>query len=141
MDIDYFKHFNDTYGHDEGDKVLQRLGQVLNICVRNGSDIPCRYGGEEFAVILPQTVGHDAVALAERIRMDFETVKFQISSKRETIQKTISIGIAELTSADGAKVLIANADKAMYEAKKQGRNRVCKYLDCNIGISNLSRNT
>lgn len=141
MDIDYFKHLNDTYGHGEGDKVLQRLGQVLTICVRSGIDVPCRYGGEEFTVILPQTVGADAVALAERIRMDFETVKFQIYSKRETFQKTISIGIAELTSADGAKALIANADKAMYEAKKQGRNRVCKYPDCNIGISNLSKNT
>lgn len=128
VDIDYFKHLNDTYGHGAGDEVLQRLGQVLKICVRNGIDVPCRYGGEEFTVILPQTVGHDAVALAERIRMDFEAVKFQISSTRETIQKTISIGIAELTSADGANVLIANADKAMYEAKKQGRNRVCKYL-------------
>ena len=67
---------------------------------------------------MPQTVGTDAVALAERIRMDFEAVKFQIYSKRETFQKTISIGIAELT-ADAANALIANADKAMYEAKSR----------------------
>ena len=97
MDIDYFKHLNDTYGHSEGDKVLQTFGTGVKNVREKRIDVPCRYGGEEFTVILPQTVGTDAVALAERIRMDFEAVKFQIYSKRETFQKTISIGIAELT--------------------------------------------
>ena len=122
-----FKHFNDTYWHTEGDAVLQRLGRLIKEQVRNEIDIACRYGGEEFTIILPDTANSRATAIADRLIRDFKSIKFHIPSKNETIQKTISIGIADINVSNGAKALLDNADKAMYEAKKLGGNRVCEY--------------
>ena len=127
IDIDKFKHFNDTYGHTEGDVVLQRMGQLIKEQVRNEVDIACRYGGEEFTIILPETASSSATAIADRLIRDFKSIKFHIPSKNETVQKTISIGIADVNLSNGAKALLDNADKAMYEAKKLGGNRVCEY--------------
>jgi len=127
IDIDKFKHFNDTYGHTEGDAVLQRLGRLIKEQVRNEIDIACRYGGEEFTIILPDTANSRATAIADRLIRDFKSIKFHIPSKNVTIQKTISIGIADINVSNGAKALLDNADKAMYEAKKLGGNRVCEY--------------
>ena len=117
IDIDNFKHFNDTYGHTEGDAVLQRIGLLIKEQVRNEIDIACRYGGEEFTIILPETASSSATAIADRLIRDFKSIKFHIPSKNETIQKTISIGIADVNVSNNAKVLLDNADKAMYEAK------------------------
>ncbi len=127
IDIDKFKHFNDTYGHTEGDIVLQQLGQLIKNRIRNEIDTPCRYGGEEFTIILPDTANSSATAIADRLIRDFKSIKFHIPSKNETVQKTISIGIADVNLSNGAKALLDNADKAMYEAKKLGGNRVCEY--------------
>ena len=127
IDIDKFKHFNDTYGHTEGDAVLQRLGRLIKEQVRNEIDIACRYGGEEFTIILPDTANSRATAIADRLIRDFKSIKFHIPSKNVTIQKTISIGIADINVSNGAKALLDNADKAMYEAKKLGGNSVCEY--------------
>lgn len=127
IDIDKFKHFNDAYGHAAGDKVLQRLGNLIQEQIRKGIDIPCRYGGEEFAIILPETTNRSSVAIANRILNDFRNIKFLVPSKNKTVQKTISIGIAELGSYNNAKALFVNADEAMYKAKKRGGNRVCEY--------------
>ncbi|MBU6391698.1 MAG: diguanylate cyclase [Planctomycetes bacterium] len=125
IDIDKFKHFNDTYGHPEGDKVLQRLGQIIKERARNGVDVACRYGGEEFVVLLPEIAGRGAIAVATRMLRDFGNTKFFIQPNDETVQKTISIGIAELGLSTDVKALLANADSAMYEAKKSGGNTVC----------------
>ncbi len=125
IDIDKFKHFSDTYGHPEGDKVLQRLGQTIKERVRNGVDVACRYGGEEFVVLLPEIVGRGAIAIATRMLRDFGNIKLFIQPNDETVQKTISIGVAELGLSTDAKALLANADSAMYEAKKSGGNKVC----------------
>ncbi|HHT9106894.1 MAG TPA: diguanylate cyclase [Candidatus Wujingus californicus] len=127
IDIDKFKHFNDTYGHTEGDAVLHRIGLLIKEQVRNNIDIACRYGGEEFTIILPETASSSATAIANRLIRDFKSIKFHIPSKNETIQKTISIGIADVNVSNNAKVLLDNADKAVYEAKKLGGNRVCEY--------------
>ena len=127
IDIDKFKHFNDTYGHTEGDIVLQQLGQLIKNRIRNEIDTPCRYGGEEFTIILPDTANSSATAIADRLIRDFKSIKFHIHSKNETVQKTISIGIADIDLSNGAKALLDNADKAMYKAKKLGGNRVCEY--------------
>ena len=127
IDIDKFKHFNDTYGHTEGDIVLQQLGQLIKNRIRNEIDTACRYGGEEFTIILPDTANSSATAIADRLIRDFKSIKFHIHSKNETVQKTISIGIADSDLSNGAKALLDNADKAMYEAKKLGGNKVCEY--------------
>ncbi len=126
IDIDKFKHLNDTYGHDEGDKVLQRLGQLIIGNMRNGIDVACRYGGEEFTIILPETQSYAAFNIANRILNNFRSTKFHIPAKDEIVQKTISIGIAELGPSLDAMTLLVNADKAMYEEKKLGGNRVCE---------------
>ena len=126
IDIDKFKHLNDTYGHNEGDKVLQRLGQLIIGNMRNGIDVACRYGGEEFTIILPETQSYAAFNIANRILNNFRSTKFHIPAKDEIVQKTISIGIAELGPSLDAMTLLVNADKAMYEAKKLGGNRVCE---------------
>ena len=127
IDIDKFKHFNDTYGHTEGDAVLQCLGWLIKEQVRNEIDIACWYGGEEFTVILPETTRISAVTIANRILQNFSGVKFHIATKEELVQKTISIGVAELEYKGEAKALLVHADMAMYEAKKLGGNRVCDY--------------
>ena len=127
IDIDKFKHFNDTYGHPEGDKVLQRLGQIMKKRLRSEIDIAFRYGGEEFTVLLPEISGRAAIAVAARTLMDFRNTKFHVQPNGEAIQKTISIGVAEFGPSSNAMALIANADNAMYEAKKQGGNRVYRH--------------
>ncbi len=127
IDIDNFKHFNDAYGHDEGDKVLQRFGQLIIENMRNGIDTACRYGGEEFTIILPETQSYVAFNIANRILNNFRNIKFHIPTKDVIVQKTISIGVAELRLSLDAKTMLVHADKAMYEAKKLGGNRVCEY--------------
>ncbi|HHT9112814.1 MAG: diguanylate cyclase [Planctomycetes bacterium] len=127
IDIDKFKHFNDTYGHTEGDAVLQQLGLLIKEQVRNVIDIPCRYGGEEFTIILPETKSYAAFNIANRILNNFRNIKFHIPTKDVIVQKTISIGVAELVPSLDAKTTLVNADKAMYEAKKLGGNRVYEY--------------
>jgi diguanylate cyclase (GGDEF)-like protein len=120
FDIDHFKKFNDTYGHDQGDRVLQTVAVTLRGALRN-QDYPCRYGGEEFVAILPNTAKAGAYSLAERLRKDVEQTNVN------GLKVTISIGVAEFPDfdvADAAK-LIEAADAAMYTAKKSGRNRVC----------------
>ncbi|WP_196140350.1 diguanylate cyclase [Aliikangiella sp. G2MR2-5] len=127
MDIDHFKKFNDTYGHSEGDRVIKFVARSLKNNVRQPL-IPCRYGGEEFAVILPRTDKKSAAVLAERIRKVIE----ENSLKSKPI--TVSIGVAsihdELSSGEvlgSPKHLFTCADKALYQAKEQGRNRVVSW--------------
>lgn len=128
IDIDKFKHFNDIYGHVMGDKVLQRLGGLIQERIRKGIDVPCRYGGEEFTIILPETSNYTARIVANRILTGFRNIKLPIPQKDESVQKTISIGIAGIGqySNCGVKPLLIHADKAMYKAKKLGGNRICE---------------
>jgi two-component system cell cycle response regulator len=121
LDIDNFKHHNDTYGHVDGDQVLARLGQVIAGALRV-SDVPCRYGGEEFTIILPEVGGEQAIVVAERIRAGFAGVIFQ-PTPRETVQNTVSIGIAQYQAGEGGQSLLERADHNMYEAKQSGKNR------------------
>lgn len=129
IDIDKFKHFNDVYGHAMGDKVLQRLGDVINEQIRKGIDLPCRYGGEEFTIILPETLPWKAIIVANRILKSFRNVEFHITKNGEAVQKTISIGIAGIGQYSNlsARSLLVHADRAMYNAKKLGGNRVCEW--------------
>lgn len=126
IDLDFFKPVNDKYGHDAGDKILRQVASRISGSLR-GTDLLCRYGGEEFCVILPHTTGPNAVNAAEHIRTSVEKPPFELGN--DEIGITLSIGVATLP--DGAKCtagqLIKNADKALYEAKRSGRNRVCVY--------------
>lgn len=124
-DIDHFKNVNDTFGHQQGDCVLREVSRIIRKNVRN-TDIPCRYGGEEFAVILPETTQQDAKIVAERIRRDVAEFDFpSIIAGQPPVKCSISIGVAGFPlNADSKDQLIQKADAALYIAKDTGRNRV-----------------
>jgi diguanylate cyclase (GGDEF)-like protein len=117
LDVDFFKKFNDTYGHDQGDRVLKMVGQVINATVRQ-YDVPCRYGGEEFTVILPSTEAEGAMHFAERLRQNVESMAV------DGLKVTISLGVAcfPMIAAASPQALIEAADVAMYGSKEAGRN-------------------
>lgn len=119
IDIDKFKNVNDTYGHKAGDIVLQTVAGKCNSKVR-GSDFFCRYGGEEFALILPETDLSAAITVAESLRESIEGCSFQYGDK--TVQITISCGLAEFKGKDNLDTIFKRADKALYKAKNSGRN-------------------
>lgn len=125
VDFDHFKRVNDKYGHDGGDDVLREFSSRLRTQIR-GMDVMCRYGGEEFAVVLPDTDLASAAAVAERLREAIAAKPFVIARGKHEITMTISIGIAalRLMGGDSVEALFARTDAALYEAKKKGRNRV-----------------
>ncbi len=122
LDIDHFKKFNDTYGHQVGDMVLIHVARTLLECIRMNLDIPARYGGEEFALIMPETDAEGALILAERIRQSI-AASF-VEHAGEKLRVTVSIGFCEYTAEVGTKQeLILRADSALYRSKETGRNR------------------
>ncbi len=123
LDIDYFKSINDTHGHDAGDDVLQDFAIRIRKSIR-GIDLACRYGGEEFVVVMPETDMAVATMVAERLRRRIASEPFPIQKGARTVDVTISIGIAALGSNDDAAAVIKRADQALYRAKRDGRNRV-----------------
>jgi diguanylate cyclase (GGDEF)-like protein len=122
LDIDLFKEYNDTYGHLEGDKVLQKIGKVITACLRK-MDTAYRYGGEEFTILLPETTAKEAKTVAERIRTGIEKVRFLPQAANET-NITISIGVTEYCRKEDLSEFVQRADRAMYLSKKEGRNKV-----------------
>jgi two-component system cell cycle response regulator len=123
LDIDYFKSINDSHGHDAGDDVLQDFAIRIRKSIR-GIDLACRYGGEEFVVVMPETDMAVATMVAERLRRRIAGEPFPIQKGAKTIDVTISIGIAALGPDDNAAAVIKRADQALYRAKRDGRNRV-----------------
>ena len=124
LDIDYFKSVNDSHGHDIGDEVLKEFANRIAANIR-GIDLACRYGGEEFVVVMPDTDASFAYSVAERLRKSIETTPVEISRTPGKINITISIGIASSEGeADTADALLHRADQALYRAKRTGRNRV-----------------
>ncbi|MEZ5826143.1 MAG: diguanylate cyclase [Geminicoccaceae bacterium] len=124
LDIDHFKAINDSHGHQVGDIVIRLVASKLKEMVK-GRDLPARYGGEEFAVILPQTPRDGARRLAEMIREILATNKIKLKSKDISLGTvTASFGVSSLQPGDSPDTLIERADAALYEAKRQGRNRV-----------------
>ncbi len=127
LDLDFFKQINDTWGHDGGDAVLRHIGQLLPALVRGG-DIVARFGGEEFVVAMPQTMIETAAEIAERVRASF--ARQQLKFGGDIIHFTTSIGITRMTPdelevSNGMQSALARADQALYQAKQEGRNRVC----------------
>jgi diguanylate cyclase len=121
LDIDHFKKFNDTYGHKAGDRVLKSVAASVQDSLRS-SDLVFRYGGEEFVVILNGIQGDNALKLAEKIRQGVEKEYFVDKDKK--LKVTISLGVACVTEGESELELFERADKAMYVAKRKGRNRV-----------------
>jgi diguanylate cyclase (GGDEF)-like protein len=121
-DIDNFKSINDNYGHQTGDEVLRRVGRIFADAVRE-LDLPGRYGGEEFAVVLPGTNLSGARALGEKIRKSLEALEVT-SSEGSRFQVTASFGAACFPAQPSVEALVAAADAALYEAKRTGKNRV-----------------
>jgi diguanylate cyclase (GGDEF)-like protein len=133
LDIDRFKNINDTYGHQVGDEVLQWIADHLRSAARS-TDVAARFGGEEFTIILPETTPEEAHAMAERLRGDIAAQPFLSSRSTDwplQIAVTLSVGVAGLVGADEEDdpegFLVTAADKALYEAKRAGRNRTVSH--------------
>jgi diguanylate cyclase (GGDEF)-like protein len=122
LDIDFFKNYNDQFGHLEGDKVLHRTGKIIKSCLRR-MDTAYRYGGEEFTILLPETPTEEAMTVAERIRSRIEKETFSPQEGKK-VSITISIGVTEYCKDEDLSVFIRRADRAMYLSKKDGRNKV-----------------
>lgn len=130
IDIDFFKKYNDSYGHLQGDEVLREAAELLRQQIRN-SDIAARYGGEEFVIIMPETSKELAMVVGEKLRKAFETFSFPLQETQPGGSLTISVGIATFPQdAKGARDLFDKADKALYRAKEEGRNRVVGWGVC-----------
>ncbi len=125
FDIDHFKIFNDTYGHLQGDRIIREIARLLCKSIRQ-VDFPARYGGEEFAVILPAVDTKGALVVAERLRKRVEGFAFPSSDGGQPLHVTISVGVTEFDpeSAYAPTEIIREADRALYQSKENGRNRV-----------------
>ena len=124
LDVDHFKRFNDTHGHEAGNRVLQSATRLWRREIRQ-IDIPCRYGGEEFIIVLPNTPIEGALAVAEDIRTHIEELKIEHKTSPVHPHVTISLGVSTYYAGEiSYKTLIEDTDKALYRAKRNGRNRV-----------------
>lgn len=134
-DIDFFKRVNDTYGHSTGDLVLKTVAKIIRTHLRE-YDIAARYGGEEFVIILPSTKKDEAQNVAERLRKAIEKKvidieKVNTKNEQKNISVTISLGVYNYKSSDKPANVIMNADKALYQAKENGRNQVVVFSESN----------
>ncbi len=128
MDIDYFKHYNDLYGHQKGDEALKKIGKLLKNIARE-NDLVARYGGEEFAIILPNTSEEEATKIAERIRNKVEKTYFEGQENQPNANFTVSVGIAVFPDKAKSELeLVKCADDALYRAKFFHKNRVETYV-------------
>jgi len=123
MDIDHFKSFNDHFGHQVGDEVLKVTAQILSGGVRN-HDVLCRYGGEEFCIVMPRTGGEEAARVAEQLRVTIESRAAKNVRGLRDVNITASFGVCEFAQHKTCEDLIRDADQALYLAKEEGRNRV-----------------
>jgi len=121
FDLDRFKRLNDSLGHAAGDRAIRRFGEILRSVIRS-SDLACRYGGEEFAVLFPETDLESAYSIAERVRLGIAGERLEF--ERRTFRVTVSAGVAEASVASDREELMHRADEALYAAKTAGRNRV-----------------
>jgi adenylate cyclase len=127
-DVDHFKLYNDSYGHQAGDTCLKQVAQAINKSVRSG-ELAGRYGGEEFAVILPRTSYEAALAVADRIVTNVRSLNIPHKSSKTSDVVTLSVGVANMTFEDSSSLdLLIKADRALYQAKLQGRNQAVGYI-------------
>lgn len=129
IDIDYFKRFNDRYGHQAGDDCLKEVAEALTGCLYRPGDFVARYGGEEFVLILSETNVDGAEQVAKRLRDCIESMQIHNEGSATSKWVTISLGIASSIpdEENGSEALLRQADEALYEAKKNGRNRFVSF--------------
>jgi diguanylate cyclase len=124
IDIDHFKQFNDTYGHLVGDKVLRFVANIIKNSIK-GSDFVARYGGEEFVVVFTGTGIGNAIRAAENVRSAIEKTRFVLKKENQNLGTiSVSIGLSEYRADEELETCLERADKALYQAKQTGRNRV-----------------
>ena len=130
IDIDRFKAYNDTYGHQQGDAALVEAAKTISQTLKRAGDFPARWGGEEFSVVLSSTDKKGALLIAEQIRSNIEQAEV-LCPNGKAAKITVSIGVNTLipTQDDAIEEFFSKADKSLYEAKKRGRNKVCHYDD------------
>jgi diguanylate cyclase (GGDEF)-like protein len=133
-DVDYFKRYNDTYGHPAGDQCLRMVAKVLTQAARRSTDLVARYGGEEFAILLPATKSQSAAQIAQNIQANLLMRQWPHATSCISPFVSLSIGIASIipTPSMSADILIQLADEALYEAKVQGRNRIVVANTCSL---------
>ncbi len=126
IDVDYFKSFNDNFGHLEGDEALRKVATAIRDACSRPSDLPARYGGEEFALVLPSTSAGGARLMAEKLRQSVVALNIPHITPHEGANLTVSVGVSTFTPQQGGdcRQLISAADKGLYTAKHNGRNRV-----------------
>jgi diguanylate cyclase (GGDEF)-like protein len=130
LDIDYFKNFNDSYGHTSGDECIKKVAQIINKSLVRSQDLAARYGGEEFICVLPNTRHSGAMYLAETIRKNILKLKVPHKQSKTNSFVTASLGVSTIipSSFSSAHMLIQATDKMLYKAKKEGRNRVAGHI-------------
>ncbi|WP_371418269.1 diguanylate cyclase domain-containing protein [Anabaena sp. UHCC 0253] len=136
-DVDFFKLYNDTYGHQAGDSCLQKVAQAMTKAIKKPSYLVARYGGEEFAVILPNTNMEEAILVAEEIRSQVQKLAISHTTSQISHQITVSLGVAIMIPAADipAAFLIKTADDALYQAKRAGRDRFCIITSQDLGLN------
>jgi len=137
IDVDHFKAFNDTYGHQHGDDCLREIAQALEHGPRRAHDCVARYGGEEFVVLLPGANTTDAVKIAEKIREAVLALKIEHAGSDTAPCATVSIGVCSCKPkiSGSSKEILRDADTALYVAKGMGRNRVAMCGGMEVGVS------
>jgi diguanylate cyclase (GGDEF)-like protein len=127
IDVDHFKALNDSFGHDAGDRVLERLARALESNTRHGFDLAARLGGEEFAMLYPGLTAAQALHLTDRLRQSIAEIRLPIEGIPKHLSFTVSCGVASAvpSTSDTTSDLFRCADQALYRAKRSGRNRVC----------------
>jgi diguanylate cyclase (GGDEF)-like protein len=128
IDVDKFKDYNDTYGHQQGDVVLKTIAKVFTSTLQRAIDFVCRWGGEEFVILLPNTDASGAMVVAERVRTNIEKTMIPCADASFT-KVTISVGVNTENPEKGTPVdqFLSRADEALYTAKRTGRNKSCLY--------------
>jgi diguanylate cyclase (GGDEF)-like protein len=123
IDIDHFKKVNDSYGHSAGDEIIRAIAEIIRNHCRS-FDVACRFGGEEFILMLIDVGKEEAIGISDRMRRVVELRQFDIRKKKKKIKLTISAGITQCQPNDNVDVIVKRVDKALYAAKNGGRNIV-----------------
>jgi diguanylate cyclase (GGDEF)-like protein len=124
FDVDFFREFNNNYGHLAGDRVLTHVARLAAETLR-GDDLFFRYGGDEFVIIMPNTIRQAAFGVGEKVRQRLEAVEFKIFKKSDHVARvTVSVGVTEMLKGDDQDIFFARADQALYRAKQAGRSQV-----------------